>query len=139
RAAVEWIICPLFGLAPHLYAGQHVGMHHPENNLARDASATVGYRRDSVTDFLRYFARFFFLAHWEVLAYLWRARKTRLFRRVAVGVAAHHVALALAIALDWRAALVVVVTPYCFARLSFAAGNWAQHAFVDPADPASPY
>ena len=139
RAAVEWIICPLFGLAPYLYAAQHVGMHHPENNLTGDASATIGYRRDSVADFLRYFARFFFLAHWEVLAYLRRAKKARLFRRAAIGLAAHHAVTALALLLEWRAALVVLVFPYFWARLSFAAGNWAQHAFVDPAAPQSPY
>jgi hypothetical protein len=139
RGAVEWVICPLFGLAPYLYAGQHVGMHHPENNLAGDASATVGYQRDSVRDFIRYFLRFLLLAHWEVLAYLHRVRKTRLLRRCAVGLAAHHVLTAVALAYDWRAALAVLVIPNVWMRLSFAAGNWAQHAFVDAAEPANPF
>jgi fatty acid desaturase len=139
RAAVEWLVCPIFGLAPYLYAAQHVGMHHPENNLAGDASATVGYQRDSVRDFARYFLRFLLLAHWEVLLYLHRARKTRLFRRAAVGLAAHHLVTALALAVEWRAAVVVLVIPYVWMRLSFAAGNWAQHAFVDAGDPANSF
>lgn len=114
-------------------------MHHPENNLAKDASATVGYRRDSVPDFLRYWARFVFLAHWEVFAYLRRAGKTRLLRRAVAGFVAHGTVVAAALALHWQAALVVLVIPYVWTRLNFAAGNWAQHAFVDAADPANAY
>ena len=139
RGAVEWLLCPLFGLSPHFYAAQHVGMHHPENNLAGDASATIDYQRDSALDFARYFARFLFLAQWEVLAYLHRARKTRLLRRAAIGLVAHGAVVLIALAANWRAALVVFVLPMVLMRLAFAIGNWAQHGFVDAADPASCY
>lgn len=139
RASVEWVLCPFFGLSPYAYWAQHVGMHHPENNLLADGSATIGYRRDSPLDFVRYLARFLFLANWELLLYLRRSNKRRIFRRAAVGMAAHHAAMALALALSWRAALVVFVVPYVWIRIAFAIGNWAQHGFVDASDPSSCY
>lgn len=136
---VEWIICPIFGMSPHLYAAQHVGMHHPENNLDGDASATIGYHRDSVIEYARYAMRFVFMAHWEVFAYLRRNRKRRLLRRAVVGLAAQYAMVAAALAYDWRAALVVMIIPMVFIRVALSAGNWAQHGFVDPHAPQSPY
>jgi len=46
---------------------------------------------------------------------------------------------ALALSYDWRPALVVFVLPLLFTRFMLMAGNWAQHAFVDPDDPSNDY
>jgi fatty acid desaturase len=136
RGAVEWLICPLFGMSPYLYAAQHAGMHHPESNLDRDASSTLRYRRDSPLHFARYFVRFLVLQPWELLKYLHATRKTRLLRHAAFGLAAHHAAIAIGLWLHPRATLVLLVLPVFWMRHAFAAGNWAQHAFIDPEAPA---
>lgn len=135
---VEWIIAPSFGMSPYLYAAQHVGMHHAENNLEDDASATIAHQRDSIAQYALYFLRFLLAAHWEVLRYLWTRGKRPMLRRAALGLLAHYAAIAAAIAYDWRAALTVLIAPMVFMRLAFSAGNWAQHGFIDPAAPDSP-
>ncbi len=135
---VEWIVAPSFGMSPYLYAAQHVGMHHAENNLEDDASATIAYQRDSIAQYALYFLRFLFAAHWEVLGYLRARGKQPMLRRAALGLAAHYAVIAAALAYDWRAALTVLIVPMVFMRLAFSAGNWAQHGFIDPDAPDSP-
>ncbi|HXN33227.1 MAG TPA: fatty acid desaturase, partial [Polyangiaceae bacterium] len=63
---VPWVLGPFFGESPEAYFTHHVGMHHPENNLDDDISTTLPYRRDRLTDFLRYFGRFFFFGFFDL-------------------------------------------------------------------------
>ena len=56
-----WCICPLFGHLGDSYHVHHMGMHHVENNMPEDASCTMGYNRDSFSDFISYWLRFMFL------------------------------------------------------------------------------
>lgn len=138
-ALADGLLGPFFGLAPEIYRLHHLGMHHPENNLADDASSTLRFQRDSIADFARYVGRFVLFATWDLGAYFVRAGKRRHLARMARGTLAHWALVAAALAYNWRAALVVFVVPIAAMRFALMAGNWAQHAFVDPDAPASGY
>ncbi|HEY1956885.1 MAG TPA: fatty acid desaturase [Polyangiaceae bacterium] len=132
------ILGPLYGLGPSLFRTHHVGMHHPENNLADDLTSTETYRRDSIVDFGQYYFRFLFLTLPELLAYLRRHRRSRMMRQTIGGGAFHVLIVALGLFVNWRAALPLLIGSIVVTRFVLAAGNWAQHAFIDPADPADP-
>ncbi len=132
---VPWVLGPLFGESPETYSAHHVGMHHQENNLKDDISSTMAYQRDSVVDFSRYFLRFFFVGLGELVTYFARRRRFALMRRTIVGEVAFFLAIGLLMAVSWRAALVILVVPLVVTRFAMMAGNWAQHAFIDPSAP----
>jgi hypothetical protein len=135
---LDWLLAPLFGFTPETYYVHHIGMHHPEENLLADVSSTLAYRRDSLTDFGRYWLRFFF-CYAEMAAYFRRTRRPRLARRFVVGESLYAAVLVLALVLHPQAALVVFVLPLLLGRSVLIIGNWAEHAFVDPAAPDNPY
>jgi hypothetical protein len=136
---VDWVIGPLAGQTPWTYHAHHVGMHHVENNLWDDRSSTLPYRRDSVVDFARYWSRFVAFGVADLVHYLRTMRRDKLARRALIGEVTYLLALSLLLWVDWRATAVVLLAPLCFARFAMMAGNWAQHAFVDPRDPQNPY
>jgi hypothetical protein len=136
---IPWVLGPFFGESPETYFTHHVGMHHPENNVHPDLSATVGYQRDSVLGFARYFLRFFFGTPIELPLYFWGTRRRALMVRTVVGELSFYVLAVLLSFVEWRAVLVVFVVPFVSARFAMMAGNWAQHAFVDRAAPENSY
>lgn len=136
---VPWGLAFFHGLSPGSYLTHHLGMHHVEGNVGDDTSSTMGYRRDSLVDFCVYWWRFQLVGKVELWRYLRTHGRTKLVRRLLVGEALHKGGLALMVAVDWRAALVVGVVPYVIVRWGLMMGNWGQHAFIDPADPANPY
>jgi fatty acid desaturase len=136
---IPWVLGPFFGETPETYFSHHVGMHHAENNLKNDLSSTLQYRRDSIPDFLRYFARFFFVGVLELSIYFARRRKWGLMLRAVAGESFFLVAVGLLLWLNPGAAVTVFVFPFLFVRMAMMAGNWAQHAFVDAASPANNY
>ncbi len=136
---IPWILGPFFGESPETYFAHHVGMHHPENNLADDISSTLPYRRDSVVDFSRYFFRFFFSGLIELIRYFSQRRRRALMLRCAIG-ECFFLASVLALSLvSWRATVVVFVLPLVVTRFAMMAGNWGQHAFIDEAAPDNNY
>jgi hypothetical protein len=136
---IPWVLGPFFGESPETYFGHHVGMHHPENNLADDLSSTMPYRRDSAVHFLVYFFRFFFFGIVELATYFARKRRRTLLVRILVGELGFFAFVAGVMWLDWRATLVVFVIPFLIARFGMMAGNWGQHAFLDQAAPENWY
>ncbi len=136
---VPWVLGPFFGLAPEGYYVHHVGMHHPENNLADDLSSTMRYQRDSVADFARFLGRFFLAGVPELFQYMWRRRRTKLLRLLALGEVGASAALLALLLVNWRAAVVIFVVPFVVARVAMMSGNWAQHAFIDAGDPANSF
>lgn len=134
-----WALGPLFGQTPETYFAHHIGMHHPEENLRDDLSSTMHYRRDSVRGFVHYWARFFFMGLVELSLYHARRNRWKLFRMTVVGELSWLAFVALLMLVSWQATLVVFVVPFLAARFLMMAGNWAQHAFVDAADPGNPY
>jgi hypothetical protein len=139
RHLIPCVLGPMSGQSPLTYYAHHMGMHHPENNLANDLSSTMRFQRDSLADFLKYWARFFFGCFFELSRYHWVRGQVRLFWMGFGGELAGY-ALMLGLAfVNGMATLWVLVFPFLLARFLMMAGNWAQHAFVDPADPGNPY
>lgn len=136
---IPWVLGPFFGESPDTYYGHHLGMHHPENNLEEDLSSTMPFRRDRIDHFLRYFFRFFLIGLVECARYLWTHGRRLLCRRMLVGELGFLATVALLFAWNWHATLVVFVIPYVAVRFLMMAGNWGQHAFIDPARPESSY
>jgi hypothetical protein len=136
---IPWVLGPFFGESPETYYGHHLGMHHPENNLEDDLSSTMPYQRDRLDHFLRYFFRFFIIGLLECCGYLWTRGRRLLFRRMLVGEVGFLAAVVVLFALNWRATLTVFIIPFVAVRFLMMAGNWGQHAFIDPARPESSY
>jgi fatty acid desaturase len=106
-------------------------MHHAEDNMQKDLSSTIGYRRDSFLHFLVYFFRFFFLGIFEVSAYLMHARRVKMARRLVVGELVHFGVIAAAMTLDVRFGLTAFLIPFVVCRFMMMVGNWGQHAFIN--------
>jgi len=136
---VPWILGPLYGQTPNTYFAHHIAMHHVEDNLSGDLSTTMLYRRDRFSDWLRYFARFLVLTVVLLPIYLRRTGRRALARRAVTGEIGFWVVVA---GLAWwnlAATVVVFCVPVLVVRALMMAGNWGQHAFIDPGDPANEY
>ena len=132
---IPWLLCPFFGQSPETYFSHHMGMHHVEGNLPGDLSSTMKYQRDNVLHWLRYFLRFFFFAIVELSLYHLRKHRMKLFRNTVVGELTFLGGCALGLTLRPIPTLVVFVIPWFVIRFLMMAGNWGQHAFVDPLEP----
>jgi fatty acid desaturase len=134
------VLGPFFGETPQTYFCHHMGMHHPENNLADDLSSTMPFQRDRFGHWLAYYLRFLALVMLELPLYFVRRKQNKMALRVLIGEGSFWLVIGLLAAfVDWRATLAVFVIPVLMVRTLMMAGNWAQHAFVDPAHPADPY
>jgi fatty acid desaturase len=136
---IPWVLGPFFGETPETYFAHHLGMHHPENNLPKDLSSTMRFQRDSFLGFLRYFGRFFLFGAVELPLYHARNGRRKMMWRTIFGELSGYAIGAVLLAINWRAAVVVIWVPLFATRFLMMAGNWAQHAFVDRDDPANPY
>jgi hypothetical protein len=136
---IPWLLGPFFGESPETYFAHHVGMHHPENNLEDDISSTMGYQRDSVFGFARYFLRFVFAVLLELTSYLRKRNRRSLMVRCIAGELLYYAAILGLGLYDWRATVCVLVLPFIIVRFAMMAGNWAQHAFIDAASPENCY
>jgi hypothetical protein len=136
---LPWILAPFFGHSPETYYAHHIGMHHAENNMEDDESSTMPYQRDSLKGFLHYFGTFLFMGMYHLCTYFFRKKRQRLLYRSVRG---ELLFIGWCVALsfvNWQATLVVFIIPFILFRLVAMMGNWAQHAFIDPADPANDY
>ncbi|MBX2812884.1 MAG: fatty acid desaturase [Myxococcales bacterium] len=134
---IVWTVGPLAGETPEAYFVHHIGMHHAEGNLPDDLSTTMKYRRDSIRGFLHYWANFFLFIHPNLIRYLIRRKRWRLVKRLIVGELGWLFAVLTLARVNLISTMVVLVVPMILARFLMMAGNWAQHAFVDPADPGN--
>jgi fatty acid desaturase len=132
---VVWGLGPFFGETPEAYYVHHVGMHHAENNLPRDLSTTLRYRRDSFAGWLHYYANFLFTGDVRLPRYCYRKGRPQLAHRFMRGEYTYYVVALAALFVNWRAAVVTFWGPLVFVRFLMMAGNWGQHAFVDPNRP----
>ena len=137
---VVWGLGPLCGETPETYHVHHVGMHHVEGNMPDDLSSTMRFRRDRLSHFLAYFLRFFLAIHYDLGRYHYRRKRWALLRRMIIGEGSYMLAVAgLAAFVNWQATVIVFVVPLVMTRFLMMAGNWSQHAFIDPDDPGSDY
>ena len=138
----QWIplvIGPFCGQSPWTYEVHHITMHHAEGNLPDDLSSTMGYQRDSLLDWLKYFFRFFLFIMPEMAVYQLRKKRYSVLRKMLVGEVGF---IALCVGLSFvnlGATLTVFVIPFVAIRVLMMAGNWGQHAFVDPDEPDNDY
>jgi Fatty acid desaturase len=132
--AHPFVMSFFFGM-PMGYREHHIGMHHVEDNLGRDLSSTLSYRRDSFLHFLAYFGRFFVFIPFELPLYLARNKRSRMARRAVLGELMQWTVIASAISLDWRFGVIAFLMPCVLCRFMMMAGNWGQHAFINTAHP----
>ena len=136
---VPWVLGIFFGQTPETYFYHHVTMHHPENNEPEDLSSTMKYRRDSVRAFAIYLGSFYFTGVINLALYFKDKQKNKYVLRIILG---ETIFMLLSIGLcfvNFKAALTVFVLPLVFIRFAMMAGNWAQHAFINPEKPADIY
>lgn len=136
---IPWLLGPFFGQSPETYFAHHIGMHHLENNLPPDLSATIFYQRDSIGGFLHYFFDFFFVGLVRLSNYF-RVRKRWWFLKwLLTGEFSFILACILLSLVNFQATLFVFIIPFIFIRFGMMAGNWGQHAFIDADDAANNY
>ncbi len=136
---VQWLVCPFFGQSPDSFFVHHMGMHHVEDNLDADLSSTMKYQRDDPLQFLCYYGKFILAGPFALALYHARKGNRKLVRQILTGELAFYALCIAAVLWRWQPALVVFIVPFFFTRFMLMAGNWAQHAFVDPDEPANPY
>jgi len=136
---IPWVLAPFFGNTPETYYAHHIGMHHAENNLEDDISSTMEYRRDSFSEFLRYFGNFFFKGIFQLLSYHRSKKRNWFLPRIILGEYGFFLMCILLSLVNFPATLVVFILPFFIFRLITMMGNWTQHAFVDPDDPENLY
>ena len=136
---IPWVLGPFFGETPETYFVHHMGMHHPENNLADDLSSTMRYRRDNLAHWLHYLGSFLSIGPALLGVYHWRKNNKKMLSRMLSGELSFYVLVALLAVLNWRATFVVFVFPVLLVRTVMMMGNWAQHSFIDASDAANPY
>jgi fatty acid desaturase len=132
---IHWFVCPFFGHLGDGYFSHHVGMHHIESNLSDDASSTMGYQRDSLKDFLKYWGRFMLTGFRDTFLYLQNKKRKKLYMQLTLNEIFFWVIAAALCFVNLKATLLIFIIPVLFARLVMMLGNWTQHAFVDPDEP----
>jgi fatty acid desaturase len=136
---IPWVLGPFCGETPETYYIHHMTMHHSEGNLVHDLSSTMKYQRDSVVDFAKYWADFFFFSIFKLGAYEARKNRPRLVFWMIAGELSFYAVVAAGLALAPGPTFVVFLMPFLLCRFLMMAGNWGQHAFVDQDDPGSSY
>lgn len=135
----HWFLGLFFGQTPETYFHHHIAMHHAENNLADDLSSTMVYRRDSFRAFSRYLISFYFFGVGDLASYFKRRNRKKFAWKVLAGECFSIVLITLLCFYNLKAALIVFIAPIIFTRFAMMAGNWAQHAFIDPLNPENIY
>lgn len=137
---IPWVLGPLVGETPEAYFVHHMGMHHKEGNLLGDLSTTMPFQRDRFTHWLSYWGRFMTVGLRDLLSYHKKQGRSKMVRRLVVGEGSFWlVCLCLATFVSLKATLVVLVIPVLVVRTLMMAGNWGQHAFVDPDEPQNDF
>ncbi len=135
---IPWVVGPFLGMSPDTYYVHHMSMHHVDGNLPDDLSSTMKYQRDNFLHFLHYFLSALF--GWFTFSkYLLDRGKKRMLRRFWIGETMFLVTTAGLLYWNWRPALMLFAIPFVFTRFMLMAGNWGQHAFVDPDEPKNDY
>lgn len=134
-----WVIAPFFGQTPETYFSHHIGMHHPENNVAPDESTTMPYQRDSFRSFLAYYGDFMVFGVIELVTYLRRKNRIKLAYRAILGELCFYTLCVGLSFINFPATLVVFILPFLIFRFVTMLGNWTQHAFVCAEEPLNPY
>lgn len=135
---IPWAIGPVLGMSPDTYYAHHMGIHHADGNVPPDLSTTMPYQRDSFIDFLKYYLSFM-VSYPKLVQYFASRKRYKMLRMFLVG-EIFYISLAIGLLFfNWAPAVVVFVVPFVVTRFMLMAGNWTQHAFVDPDNPKDDY
>jgi fatty acid desaturase len=133
---IPWFVGTIMGQTPNAYFVHHLGMHHREGNLMGDLSTTMPFRRDRFSHWLMYWGRFMTIGLWDLYRYHRRGGRDKMVRRLLAGEASFWaLCVALSVWVSFEATLVAFIGPVILLRTLMMAGNWGQHAFVDPDEP----
>ena len=136
---IHWFLGLFFGQTPETYFHHHIAMHHAENNLEEDLSSTMKYQRDSIRSFLHYLIHFYFFGVLHLAFYFSKKNRHKFAWRVLAGETIYILLMTGLCFYTIKATIVVFILPLVFTRFSMMAGNWAQHAFIDPLRPDNIY
>jgi fatty acid desaturase len=136
---IHWFLGGFFGQTPETYFYHHIAMHHAENNLLEDLSSTMKFRRDSVRAFSRYLITFYFKGVLDLAAYFRKRDRKEFSFKILAGECVYFIIVILLCFYNVKATIVVYIIPLIFTRFAMMTGNWAQHAFIDPANPGNIY
>jgi len=136
---INWGLMPLIGMAPNIYRGLHIGMHHVENNGKGDYHSTMGLQRDRLADHLKLWVKIVLFTDIAVLRYLYQKRRRSMFRDALVGVLGHVAIVATCAIWSWQVAVTVFILPLFLVRTVAAFINSCEHLFIDPEDPENLY
>lgn len=139
NAVVPVVLAPFFGQTPRTYFAHHLGMHHRENNGLDDLSSTMMFDRDRFVCWLLYFGKFMTSILFSLPLYHWRRGRKRMAITAFGAEALCYLAYGLLLAWKPLPTLAVFVVPFFLIRALMMMGNWGQHAFIDPEDPADEY
>lgn len=128
-----------FGQTPETYFYHHVAMHHPENNESEDLSSTMTYQRDSILSFVHYLGSFYLIGVASLVLYFTSKGRNKFALRIVVGEMFFILFTIVLCFYNFKATLTVFILPLLFIRFAMMAGNWAQHAFIDPDNPGNIY
>lgn len=135
---VPYTMSGLFGI-PTGYMEHHVAMHHSENNLRSDLSSTMRYDRDNFLHWLHYVLKFMFTTQVTLSQYLVKKGRAPFAIRAISSDLVHMLCMAALCFVHWQATVVCFIVPYVAVRFAMMAGNWGQHAFLDPSRPGDSY
>eukprot|EP01061_Rhynchopus_euleeides_P011451 TRINITY_DN21021_c5_g1_i1.p1 TRINITY_DN21021_c5_g1~~TRINITY_DN21021_c5_g1_i1.p1 ORF type:complete len:399 (+),score=163.81 TRINITY_DN21021_c5_g1_i1:236-1432(+) len=129
------ILGPIFGETPETYYVHHIGMHHTYNNHFKDLSCTLQYRRDSFTHWLCYLGKFIAM-HYDLYK-LFAGSNQKLVVRFFTGEIGWLLFVLYNAVSRPIPTLLVLVMPVLIMRCGMMAGNWGQHAFINPKEPTT--
>ena len=136
---IHWFLGGFFGQTPETYFYHHIAMHHAENNLEEDLSSTMKYRRDSIRGFSNYLISFYFRGVLDLASYFRIRNRKKFSVQILAGECVYFTVIILLCFYNLKATVVVYLLPLIFTRFAMMAGNWAQHAFIDPEYPDNIY
>ena len=131
------VLGPLFGETPETYYVHHIGMHHIQNNYFTDLSSTMIYKRDSFRHWCCYFFNFLF-CHRDLYK-LMAGKNTKLLMRFFAGEIGWLLFTIYHFSSRPTSTFFVLIAPVLIMRLGMMAGNWGQHAFINPDEPTTNY
>jgi len=132
---ILWFLCPFFGHLGESYNSHHIGMHHIAGNMPEDSSSTMGYQRDSLKDFIKYWWKFMIMGFHDTFQYLFKRDLKKFYVPLTWSEILFYIFAIAMLFVNFKATMLVFVVPFFFARLVMMLGNWTQHAFVDPNEP----
>jgi len=131
--AITHIYAPICGVPSGMYHMHHIVMHHAENNIFPwDLSATMQYQRDSFTQFLGYWLRFFLVIHIQLPYVAFKRSGAKLALTTLCNTGLFFSLIFFSYRVNAVFSFWGLMVPYFLTCFLLMFGNWSQHMFVDP-------